>query len=331
MPRFLILLILCLCILNLYISNRVYISFKEQGLLIEDFNNGTERKLKYDFIKDFEENLPNITATTLPINELKAYYLILEKEYDKAKERLYKKSKNRYLGLKESYLAELHVELENQDSVYFYRKKAFNKIPNNTRYHTTLFNLITIKERDTLILDSLFDSLRFKELITLKNYINNRSYLTPANNNYNLYLIDSLLKIYPQDDNLKEIKNIVQVTPGKYELSDKLSLEAEAYFNNNELNNAIKLYESASKLNPYKYENLESIGISYFKLMDYEKAFKYFDSVINYFDSKSGKSEFYAASILISQNKNDKACDLLKQSIEMDFKNSGKLYKAYCN
>ena len=37
---------------------------------------------------------------------------------------------------------------------------------------STPFNLITINERDTLILVSLFDSLKFKELITLKNYIN---------------------------------------------------------------------------------------------------------------------------------------------------------------
>tara|TARA_B100001057_G_C22688867_1_gene886930 strand:- start:9 stop:1031 length:1023 start_codon:yes stop_codon:yes gene_type:complete len=340
MHRIVIISLLVFTIAVSFLRYKVFISFREQALLMEDFNSGTERKLSYSFVENFEETIPNITSTTLPINELKAYYLIKEKNFELAKKRLYQKSKNSYLGIKETYLADLYESQNENDSAYFYRKAAFRKIPRNTRYNTTLFNFVTTRERDTLKLDSVFNLSINKwlikkdktNLITYKNYLNNRSYLTVPNNNYNLHFIDSLINLFPEDKELKKIKNIIQVSPTQYDLSDKLSLDAGVFFDSEDFDKALKLYEKSTTLNPYKYENFESIGIIHFKMGDYSKAKKYFDSVINYFDSKSGKSEFFKASILLlNENRIEEGCEILKISISKDYKNSGKLFNAYCN
>ena len=315
---------------SIFVSFKNYKSLTEQTFIVFDFNR-EERLLIYDFVKDFEEDFPSITVTTLPIKSMKAFYLFNEGNYKKALELLHSDNANPYIYLKESYLADVHEKLGNSDSVYYYREKAFKNLPSNSRNHTTFFNQLS-KKSDSIGLINAFRSIKNKELMSYKNYMINLRIMSTSYNSQLIRIADSLLQIYPDDIDLVEIKQKILVGPLNHLNSDELSLNAEEYFKNEQFKKAIALYNLAIEKNPYKYQNYESKGVCYMKLEQYNNAISSFKKAIEIKkDLKNGKSEFFLGAILLNQKQTDSACIYLRKSFNQGYSNAEDYIRQYCN
>lgn len=323
---FLIFLVITLCS-SLFISFKNFVSLNEQTHLLFDFNSG-DRKLNWDFVKDFNQDFPSIAATTLPIKTTKAYYLFKEERYEEAIELIKSDESNKYLGIKENYLADIYEKLDNPDSLFYYREKAFNLLPNNTRHHTTYFNLLA-KKSDSLTLERSFKRINSKQLITYKNYIYNMGRVKKEKNQL-IEMVDSLILAYPKDSQLKEIKIQTLIGIEKYTKSEIIETIADELFNNSDFEKSISKYKEAIKINPYMYQFYESVGVNYLKIQMLDSAKHYFRKAIKKREIEDGKSEFYIGAIILNENKTDSACVYFRKSNRMGYKNSINLINTYC-
>ena len=323
---FLTFLVSSLC-LSLFISYKYYVSLNEQTHLLFDFNSG-DRKLNWDFVKDFNDEFPSITVTTLPIKTTKAYYLFKDQRYEEAIELIKADNSNKYLGIKENYLADIYEKLDLPDSLFYYREKAFNLLPNNTRHHTTYFNLLA-RRSDSLKLERSFNRIKSKKLITYKNFIYNMGRVKKEKDEL-IEMVDSLILAHPKDSQLKKIKLQTLIGIEKYALSEIIEKRAEDLFINSQYEKSILKYKEAINLNPYLYQYYESVGINYLKIEILDSAKYYFKEAINKREDKNGKSEYYLGAIILNENKIDSACYYFRRSYRLGYENSFDLINTYC-
>lgn len=321
--------LIILLIGSVFVSLKNFLSLREQTILTQEFNSG-KWKLKWDDIKSFNDNFPSISATTLPLKTVKAYYLIKAEKYQEAIKLLHSDNSNPFLMLKESYLADIYEELKQTDSVNYYRKISFDGLPNNTRYHTKLFQTLS-KERDSQNLKNAYNEVLRKEKITHKSYLYFMSLITERANMKLLRIVDSLLELYPDDEDFFNLKNQIKVGLFNHSKSDVESLEAEKYFIEENYLEAIKKYRSAIKSNPFKFQNFESLGITFLKINELDSAKKYFRNSIsmNKIDSDS-KSEFYLGVLLFNEGKKDSSCIYFRRSYADGYKDSFKYIRELC-
>ena len=90
------------------------------------------------------------------------------------------------------------------------------------------------------------------------------------------------------------------------------------------------MMKKASELDPMDYSYVENIGAAYYSMGEWEKSLKYLDQVIYEFKPGTGKSEFIKALSLINLGKKEEACELLKSSISMGYKEAEKLSDSWC-
>ncbi len=76
---------------SIFISNKVFDSLKNQMFLIRDFNTG-QYKTKVSELIAMDLSIPNVTVTTIPMNDIKARYLLNAKKYDRCIKTLFIKT-----------------------------------------------------------------------------------------------------------------------------------------------------------------------------------------------------------------------------------------------
>ena len=87
---------------SIFVSNKVYVSLKDQMALLSDFNKG-EYKTSLAEVINMDLTIPNVTVTTIPLIDIKARYLVNSKKYDQALQILStEKNANPYLFYREA-------------------------------------------------------------------------------------------------------------------------------------------------------------------------------------------------------------------------------------
>ena len=162
--------ILFLCSYILYLT---FISFRYQNKINIDIKN-KKLSMSFDEVSNIP-SIPNVGVTTLPINALKAPYII-NQDPKVAYELLVKASNhNPYIYYSEYLLASYFLTIKNYDSAYFYSNKAFYNWPKNLD-HYKLYNRVLEAEKDT------------SEILKAYSYINERF---ESKEKYYLSFIDS--------------------------------------------------------------------------------------------------------------------------------------------
>ena len=315
----------------IYSSYKNYISLKDQGILYADYM-GLNKRMFYsskDILK-VQETFPNITTTTLPINELKANYFIQEEKYNEAIKILKEKNLNPYLGLRESLMAQAYGGLKNHDSTYKYFKMAFYKIPNNESHSTNLFNQLR-RRNDANEIEKTFNMIKFKSPLVWKAYLNAKSEVLGPGNKEMIKIIDSLKKVYPEDEGFNDIYKYVRIGKANTVVALNAVQFAEKDFKEKRFKKAIERYLYAIKLDPFDFSYYENIALSYQNLGDTKNAYKYFDIVIDSLNPKTGKSEFYKGVNLIMDKEIKKGCILLKKSLNYGFSGARNVMDEFCN
>ena len=86
-------LIALILLSSIYTNYRVFRSFEDQTILLYEFNS-YQNKLPIETIENFNDQLPNITVTTLPLKMLKARYYMRDSLVEKALSLLYNAKKD---------------------------------------------------------------------------------------------------------------------------------------------------------------------------------------------------------------------------------------------
>jgi len=313
----------------IYSSYKNFVSLRDQYVLYSDYN-GNSKILSTNNIHLVQETFPNLTATVLPINELKANYFIQEGRYEEALNLLSKKNLNPYSGFRENMMVQAFKGLKIDDSVYKYIRKAFYKLPSNASHSTQYFNELR-KRKDIKEIDYAFSMINFKTPLVWKSYLNSKSEIYGPGNIEMKKNIDSLIEAFPEDEDFKELEKFIRIGKEKFTKSIEVYLAGEENFNQGNFILAIENYQDAINLDPAEYSYYENIAICYQKMGDTYNAYKYFDIVIDSLNPRTGKSEFYKGVNLIKDKNIKQGCDLLKKSMSYGFVGAKNVLYQFCN
>ena len=307
-------------------------SMIEQNYLLSDYI-GKFNNLSLEQIFEYNSDFPNITVTTFPIKTMKARYLAHGKKYKEAIKLAKSGIKdNPFLFFSESIISRSYEMLNKIDSAYFYSKKAFYGLPNDS--HRDYFLYLATKLNDTVEINKAFNYVKNRyRLSDWRSFIHNMSKIKDYDVDYLFNQINIAKKIfsikYPEDTSLDEIIEIIQLNdPEKMGIIRK-TLLAEKYFNIKEYKSAIKMYKELAIIEKDEITHIDNIALSYFKMRNYKQAKIYYDKLMH-LDKESGKPEYFIGLILINSEK-EKACKFIRKSRLKGFNQAILIDNNYCN
>jgi O-antigen ligase/tetratricopeptide (TPR) repeat protein len=322
-------LAIAISIPSLWITMLTYQSLVGQNLLLGEYNKGKILSTPEKII-DLVPEIPDITVTTLPIVSLKGRYFMEAKRYDEA-EKMFKSgvAKNPFLGFSENLLTQLYFKQDKYDSALKYSKIAYEKLPIPMHFSNYLNSLVYFKDSIEILRIFLKDSVKRDEGSW-------RNFLVAANNVMSpgradiVAIADSARSRYPENKDLKSIYKLAVFGKNRIDLAFKAGKEGNDFFAKGQFSDAVTMMKKASELDPMDYSYVENIGAAYYSMGEWEKSLKYLDQVIYEFKPGTGKSEFIKALSLINLGKREEACELLKNSISMGYKEAEKLSDSWC-
>ena len=329
----LILILSGLCFSS-FISLKVFQSFKEQQFLTAA-GNGGYTNYTINYVESIDSTLPSITATTIPIETLKAnliYNKLSDGEIDDSLHNMISEGKkaNPFLPYNELTKSVLYIKQKNPDSAYVYAKKAFYSIPNHNLHFALLLD----------IAEALKDSLEVNKAINsisaeLRNEFYEKYLEVSFNIKNNIGVTESkFLEKYssknPDSDYSKIFNTMFEV--GKKNVEDGYfeSQIAKKYFNEKKFENAAESFVRAFGFNPLELSYYENAANSYMQAGKDEKAIEILKDVISKLNPKTGKSEYLLGIIYIGQKKNIKGCEYLKKSKAKGFPVNDYLFRKFC-
>lgn len=300
----------------------------EQMVLLSEFNSN-QFNTKYPVIDSFNDQIPNISVTTIPLSQMKAQYLVKKGSYKDAARLVYRSlNTNKYLGFSDYLLAKIHEGLKNKDSAKYYSIKAVEKLPNNGAHLANFYNNIG---NDFEIADQIFEKYKnnFVSIFWLGylNFIINDSSKSKKN------LIElvkfSINKFPDQKENFQKILDYLEygIVSNDYQSLVKEGLD---YFKQGEYKIAIIKFKEAIKLNPKDYSNYENLAICYFNINDFENSVKNINIVIERFDTNDGKAEMIKGLGLIALGDKTLGCEYFKSSFKKGMNQSQEYLIKYC-
>ena len=315
---------------SLYVNYRVFRSFEDQTILLYEFN-AYQNKLPLEIIENFNDQLPNITVTTLPLKMMKARYYMRDSLVEKALSLLYNAKKdNPFLKIADFELAKYHFSKKNLDSAQYYSKNAFEALPRNFLYSRQYFKILT-KQKKVIELDSAFNKIKDNYMIDQwRDYMFSKIEID-KNSKDELSKILNEAKMYISDKNqLSTIETIIEVGYENLDDLSKIILDAETFYKQDKFVEAANFYETAARMNVAEYTHYENAALSFYRGDDFEQAEKLFRYVLNSFNVKNGKSEFYLGLLLYEKKEKENACRFWKIADQKGFSGSRRVMEAFC-
>ena len=318
------------------ISFKVFESFKQQQFLTAA-GNGTFTNYTKQYVESIDSDIPSITATTIPIETLKANLIYNIKELNKFDDTLHfmieqGKSQNPFLPYNELTKSVLFIKQEKPDSAYIYAKKAFYELPNHT-VHFDLLMDIAEAFKDSIEVDKAINSIKnidlrnnfYEKYLTVSYNIKNQIGLTESE------FLDKYSVKNPNSDAVKVFNVLREVGIEKIEEGIYESNKANQFFIDKKFQQAAKSFLKASEFNPLEVSYYENAANSYMQLGEDDKAIEVLNDVIQKLNPKTGKAEYLLGIIYIGQQKFKKGCEALNQSKNKGFNVPETIFERFCN
>jgi O-antigen ligase len=195
----------------IWLTHTTYRSMKAQYAINSDVQLDKPQKTFEEANRELP-SIPNLNIFSLPIDAIKANYLFAEKKYDQALVLLNKsKAANPYLPYDDLIKAKIYSETNKMDSALFYARTAFNKRPKSGAIFQAL-NSISFKLKDTATLHHTFNTFTsYRNEAWAWNEYLNYLYDLPHDAKKMRALIDSSLKLFPDDTYLQHKKNFLEL------------------------------------------------------------------------------------------------------------------------
>ena len=324
-------ILIVLMLFSSKITYSTYQSLKGQMFLLRDFNSN-KYSITMDKIDNITPDLPNITVTTIPMKSIKARYYFNAKKYDKAIELLNEGiPANPYLFFSENLKAQIFLKQNKIDSAFVNAKKAFYGLPKNALHASTFAQAISLK-RDLNEAKKVFEVLSEKSgEVIWKNFLIVLSQMVQSGEKDLIKYASQASKIYPEDKELFSLKKLAIVGQANINRAQEISNKGLTYFNNKLYVEAAIEFEDAAKIDSLEYAHFENAASAYFMAGDYGKSLQYSDRVITEFQPKTGKSEYINALSHLNIGGQQRACELLLQSVNYGYTQAQSTYDQRCN
>jgi O-antigen ligase len=226
-PAFIKFFLLILIIPSIFIGYQVYESFTIQKRVMGEINSNPTYSI--DSV-EMMPNIPNLSTSTLPIKALKARYYLSNKQYPEAIKLLRESyNDNPYLHYNDFLLTSVYANQGKFDSTLKYAKIAFYNWPRASSYYKNMV-FAAVNSKDTAELNNAFKtSIEFSNsALTYSEYIKGR-FRMPGYSIIELNkLVDKALTLFPNDEELKNTKNII---------NDRVEMPKLGIFNTTSLQN----------------------------------------------------------------------------------------------
>lgn len=313
-PKIFLLILTLLAGFSSYSSFKVYKSFSLQQYLLSDFKD-QNYDTPLDIIEQINDEFPNITVTALPIKSLKANYY----SNDSIINRLLDLSihDNPYIKYPQA-LKSIRFKTNKQlDSSLYFAKDAFHGLPNNELHTATYLSILTTIG-DSIAIDSLYDHIIKMNSYNMWNaYLLSNLELNRGKSEFVQNIFETANKLYPEDEVFKLYKIRYLVGDSIINIANKFSKLASKQFDIKDYNISAENYLKASSLIPQDPSYIENAAHAYYMLNNTNMALKLFDSVINHYDSRSGKAYYLKGLLVFETTRSVKnACSLFDLAIE---------------
>lgn len=152
-----------------YLTNK---SMVTQSLINKDIQLATQQ-VKWADIENKFPNIPNLNVFCFRIDVINAVYLLNDKQYQKALAALDRsKGLAPQLSIDDNIRAKVYAELKQQDSAYFYAKKAFALRPRAASNFFVLSNACVAKSDSVTLKNAFTEFIKYRnEVWPWKQYI----------------------------------------------------------------------------------------------------------------------------------------------------------------
>jgi len=317
--------------ISITINFKYFKSLNEQLILISEFNNSGSLNYSLDVVKDFNNTFPNITVTTLPISLLIGRYYLNQEKIEEGLKLIHNSiNENPYLGVSEYELSRYYLG-KNIDSVYFYSKIAFNKLPRNN-YHTKIYFTALSSLKKEKELDSAFNTIKkHNSFEQWKDYIFSKLDINESNRPEMQNLLDNQVFFDKTKDEYITLQTLVNIGFNGYSDYKTSIIKAEALFDQKRLKESAVVYDEVSVKNPTQYLLKENAAIAYYKAGMYQAAINYFQFVIDNFTiRRDAKSEFYLGLTLLTAKNEFLGCTYLELAKKKNFAGAKDIIEKFC-
>ena len=287
-------------------------------------------------------NFPNTQTNSQPFIELAAIYSLKEKKYPEALKYFNLSQKiNPYTGRAEWYKYRIYKELGNQDSAYYYAKKALELRPRNESYYFSGIE-VEVAKKDTVAILKVHD--QFTQYIKKPNiWINTSSALALSqySNKGLIQFIDSGLALFQNDTTLlnrkksfqNDAKKTTQNTIKKAEAFTTNTINlglASQYAAERNYEKALVYYKKALQQDLNNIIITQNIGICYFKINQYKTAIVYLEKTLNSPTLTDGKTEYLLGAAYLNTQNTKKGCENLNAAEKKNYPGAAELVVQYC-
>ena len=325
-------LILITASTSVFITYRTYKSFIQQAIMTYDFNNRRFNLASDEFINEIIVDIPNISATTIPLKAFKALYLRDTRKDVEGSKALLKKAinDNPYIKIPETELSRIYFDEQIADSAIYYGKKAFYGIPKNPIHFGHYAAALSLK-RDTSEIKTAYKIIDWKA-----NFLINKIYLIAmsdlidkeTSNN----ISDAIEYLNVSDDEYKISYYILQHGRANVSKAITLGLEGDHLFESKRFKEASLKYIEAIKYNPSEPAFYQNAGNSLLQISELDQADFYLKKSIDEFNDEKGKSEYLYAISQLERGEKENGCEFAKKAIQnFGNKEASFLYKNFCN
>ena len=318
-----------------FIAYRTYKSFVQARTFTLHFNTRQFQDVTEEFIDELIVDIPNISATTIPIKAVKGMYLSYKK--NSSEQDIYYAKKyfnsaiddNPFIKIPEAELSKIYFLEQQSDSAIYYGKIAFEGISKNP-IHFAHYAAALASVGDTATIRNIYENLEYKDFLIDKLYLTAMTEVIDEDKSRKITEAVEYLSI--DDDQYKV--NVYILNHGRENVLKALEINqsAETYFSNQDFENAAKSFEDAIKYNPSEPAFYQNAGNSYMKIGDQILAQKYLKKAIDSFNTKKGKSEYlYGLSKLLSSEKREGCYYLALSHNDFKYDLAYSVYQKFCN
>lgn len=325
--RLILLLLLFPCLI---LSFQIHKSFILQASILSEINSNKFTDNTYNRLKSTNIKFPSVSVTTLPMSGVLAKYHYAFGNIQEALDVLNTQASYKdYIYFNENLKSIIYNELKLRDSSFHYARLAFTNLPGNANhYEQYVKNLVALKDSTALI-----NSFRPSSFI--KDYQFSKVFLSAClaldiRDELIVEELDLIKKYYSSNSEIKLMVEYLQHGIDNVNQSIELTKMADLKFDNNLLDQALKLYVEATNLNPSAYTNFENAGFCYFKLNKFKESIPFFQKVIEDLNPMTGKSEYLLGNAFFELGDNEKACNYLHKSSKLNFKPAFSEYARIC-
>ena len=325
--RFLLITFIILLLPLNYLHARVFNSFKEIFYLYYDFNvNNLDLELTTEDVVDFEDVLPNITNTTIPIKFSKANYYLQEKKYEEAKKLIYSASKvNPHLGFGDFLLSKIYYETKQIDSSLFFIEKAYSKVQKNSAHvvlYQTILNDLNEFEKE----DKVFEQVKHLDIELI--WTNHFFILLKKNRKFNVDFTDNdldninyALKKFPKNPLFKSFDLLIREGYDGSILASKLDVLAAIEYKRKNFQKSIDYWTKAIEIVPLEDAYYLNLALTQCQLEDYKIAIETLKIIERKnIKSNDGHFEYISGIAFYGLGKEELACKYIRSSDSKGYK-----------